>query len=182
MGQILGMGTTHSPPLALPDTGSAKMFKEALTAPNADPRYRDPAHWPAAMAAEFGGDDGITASRQHRERLIANFRAQRRMLDAFKPDFIVIFGDDQYENFREDIIPPFCIYGLDDDFQSQPWSRKRYAEAGNAWGEPNDWVFKLRGHRDGARTHQQTHHLYGGRETQAECPPKALHRPFSLVV
>lgn len=151
MGHILGIGTTHSPPLALPDTGSAAMFKQALLAPNADPRYRDPANWPAAMIAEFGDDDGVSSSRKHRARLIENFRAQRRMIDAFKPDFIVIFGDDQYENFREDIIPPFCIFGLDDDFQSQPWSRKRYAEAGNAWGEPNDWTFKLRGHRDGAK-------------------------------
>ena len=99
----------------------------------------------------FGDDDGVTSSRKHRARLIENFRAQRRMIDAYKPDFIVIFGDDQYENFREDIIPPFCIFGLDDDFQSQPWSRKRYAESGNAWGEPNDWTFKLRGHRDGAK-------------------------------
>ena len=174
MGQILGIGTTHSLPLAMPETGTAAMFKQALTAPNADPRYRDAANWPQAMVTEFGSDDGVTSSRQHRARLIENFRAQRRLLDDFKPDFIVIFGDDQYENFREDIIPPFCIYGLDDDFQSQPWSRKRYAEAGNTWGEPNDWVFKLRGHRDGAKV------LTTGLIQQGVVMPyayKPLHQP-----
>ena len=24
----------------------------------------------------------------------------------------MIFGDDQYENFKLDIIPPFCVYAL----------------------------------------------------------------------
>lgn len=150
MGQILGIGTTHSPPLAMPGGRSAAWFKEALRAPGGDVRWRDPAAWPAAMVAEFGDDDGLAASLAHRQRLIDNFRRQRQMIDAFKPDFIIITGDDQYENFQEDIIPPFCIFGLDDPFVSLPWSRKAY-DKGNAWNEPRDWAFKLRGHRDGAK-------------------------------
>ncbi len=31
----------------------------------------------------------------------------RAAIDEFKPDFVVIWGDDQYENFKEDIVPPF---------------------------------------------------------------------------
>ena len=38
MRQLTGIGTTHSPPLALPDSGSAAMFRQTLLAPNADPR------------------------------------------------------------------------------------------------------------------------------------------------
>ena len=150
MGQILGIGTTHSPPLAMPPERSVGWFKQALAAPNADPPWVDRANWPAAMRAEWGNDEGVSAGLAHRARLIANFRAQRRMIDAFAPDFVVIFGDDQYENFRETIVPPFCIYGLDNDFSCQPWSRKPYA-GGNAWGVPADWEFRLHGHRDGAK-------------------------------
>jgi len=150
MGQILGIGTTHAPPLAMPPARMLAMFRQALAAPNADPRYADPAKWPEAMRAEWGNDEGVAAAAAHRQRLIENFRHQRRLIDDFKPDFILIFGDDQYENFQEDIVPPFCIFGLDDEFDSQPWSRKSYAN-GNAWNEPADWVFKLRGQRDAAK-------------------------------
>ena len=32
----------------------------------------------------------------------------REELDAFNPDIVLVWGDDQYENFREDVIPAFC--------------------------------------------------------------------------
>jgi hypothetical protein len=150
MGAILGLGTTHSPPLAMPPERSIGWFKQALSAPHVDPAWNDRSRWPAGLRAEWADDEGRSASERHRARLIENFRAQRRMLDDFAPDFIVIFGDDQYENFREDIVPPFCIYGLEDSFECRPWSRKAYA-AGNAWGVPSDWPLRLRGHRDGAK-------------------------------
>ena len=38
--------------------------------------------------------------------MLADFRKVRAALDEFAPDFIVTWGDDQYENFREQIIPP----------------------------------------------------------------------------
>src|SRR5687767_1313745 len=173
MGQILGIGTTHSPPLSLPESAAAAYVHQALNAPNADPRCRDRASWPAGMREEMGADEGVSASQAHRARMIENFRRQRRMLDAFKPDFVVIFGDDQYENFQEDIIPPFCVYGLDDAFEAKPWMRKRYVDNGNAWGEPNDWAFALRGHREGAK------YLTTGLMERGVCMPyayKTLHQ------
>ena len=151
MGQILGLGTTHSPPLSLPEAAAAAYVHQGLNAPNADPRYKDRRNWPEAMLAEMGADEGVTSSAAHRTRLLDNFRKQRKLLDDFKPDFVVIFGDDQYENFQEDIIPPFCIYGLDDHFVAKPWTRKRYVENGNAWDEPREWAMQLRGHREGAK-------------------------------
>jgi hypothetical protein len=103
------------------------------------------------MLEELGADEGAASSAAHRARLIENFRRQRRFRDEFKPDFVVIFGDDQYENFQEDLIPPFCIYGLDDAFEQKPWTRKRYVDNGNAWNEARDWTMRLRGHREGAK-------------------------------
>jgi len=151
MGQILGIGTTHSPPLSLPESAAAAYVHQSLNAPNADPRYKDRATWPPEMRDEMGSDEGLASSAAHRRRLIDNFRDQRRMLDEFRPDFVMIFGDEQYENFKEDIIPPFCVYGLDDEFEAKPWTRKRYVENGNAWDEPKDWSFRLRGEREGAK-------------------------------
>jgi len=151
MGQILGIGTTHSPPLSLPEAAAVAYVHQALNAPNADPGYKARASWPKGMLDEMGADEGASASKAHRARMVENFRKQRRMLDEFRPDFVMIFGDDQYENFKEDIIPPLCVYGLDDELEAKPWTRKRYVENGNAWSEAQGWIFKVKGHREGAK-------------------------------
>jgi hypothetical protein len=107
-----------------------------------DPRIPDelknPANWPEPMRLEWGDDEGITAHRAHRARVFDAFRKIREEIDAFKPDFILIWGDDQYENFREDIIPPFCVLAYD-KLEFQPFKRSRGRP--NIWGEPEDKVF-----------------------------------------
>jgi hypothetical protein len=151
MGEILGVGLTHAPPLSLADGGAARAFERLLAAPNVDHRWRDRAGWPPAMIAEWGDDDGAAACAAHRQRLIDAFAALRKVIDDFAPDFVVIVGDDQYENFREDIIPPFCILGLDDDWVSRPWADGPYAGRQNAWDEGPDWELRIHGHREGAK-------------------------------
>jgi hypothetical protein len=76
--------------------------------------WKDPANWPAAVREEWSDDEGKAAANRHREELLKGYRAARDAIDAFKPDFIVIFGDDQYENFKEDLLPPFCIFAMDE--------------------------------------------------------------------
>ncbi len=49
------------------------------------------------------------------------------MLDEFAPDLVVIWGDDQYENFREDIIPPFCLLAYE-AMAPKPWEYYRAAQ------------------------------------------------------
>ena len=86
---------------------------------------------------EFGEDEGIAAHKAHRARVFSAFRTIREEIDAFKPDLIVMWGDDQYENFKEDIIPPFCVLAYDKlDFA--PYKRLRGRP--NIWGEPEDKV------------------------------------------
>ena len=99
MGEFIGIGTTHSPPLMMPDKGRQSMFEESLKAPNVDPRFRDMKNWPADMVTEMCSDRGVSASTRHRERLIACFNQQRKILDDYKPDFIIIFGDDHLRRF-----------------------------------------------------------------------------------
>ena len=64
-------------------------------------------------------------------------------IEAFNPDFIVMFGDDQYENFKEDIIPPFCVMAYD-EYVSYPFKRAP-CRRGNVWNEPEDHAIKMRG-------------------------------------
>lgn len=112
---------------------------------------RDPAAWPEAMRIEWSNDQGLRAAGEHRRRLVDAFRRVRRSLDDFRPDVVVMFGDDQYENFREDVIPPFCIFAMP-EMESRPFARRsRRGPAANVWGEPAETVFRARGHPDAAR-------------------------------
>ena len=150
MGEILGVGLTHYPPLCWPDENMADLLRMLVGAPGVPAEGKDRARWPEEMLDELGDDEGVSAGRQHRERLVAGFRETRRAIDEFAPDFVVIFGDDQYENFREDLIPPFCIFGLE-EIALEPWAEGFGAMRPNRWGEPKDFVFTARGHREGAR-------------------------------
>jgi len=147
MGEILGIGVTHFPSLAGKDEQMAGTLKRILQDPGLPAPYRDPESWPEAMRQEYGTDAGLSAARRHREALVAQFRKARRLLDDFAPDFLVIWGDDQYENFREDLVPPFCVlaYG---SFAPRPWEQAR---GPNVWGEPKEKSFRFKGHRTGAK-------------------------------
>ncbi len=149
MGEILGLGMTHFPPLGGRDEGMAGILKRALEDPALPERYRRPSGWPEAMRREYGSDEGRSAAVQHREFLVTHFRKMRRLLDDFRPDFIVLWGDDQYENFKEDIIPPFCVLACE-SFAPRPWAHASFVRA-NVWDEPKDTTFQVRGHRPGAK-------------------------------
>lgn len=115
MGEILGIGCTHGPHLAMLDERMADIyFRRNLNSPETPDFWKDPKNWPQGMREEWGDDEGVTAARKHRAELVKGFREARQALDAFKPDFVLIFGDDQYENFKEDVIPPYCVYALED--------------------------------------------------------------------
>jgi len=115
---------------------------------------KDPRNWPAAMRAEWSDDQGTRAAAGHRERMVAGLRRARKALDEFKPDFVLIWGDDQYENFREDVIPPFCLFAYP-DMTIQPWAQAKESSMMNArenvWKEPKDKAFPVRFHRDAAK-------------------------------
>ena len=151
MGEILGVGVTHWPSLILPDEAKSWPLIRAL---KSDPRVPDemkmPTNWPEPMRVEFGEDEGVTSHAEHRKRLVEAFRKVKGEIDAFNPDFILMFGDDQYENFKEDIIPAFCLLAYD-HFECRPFSVPRYRDKANVWGEPSDHLFQIQGETGGAR-------------------------------
>ena len=152
MAEILGLGMTHYPPLCGEDANMAGLLRGILKDPGMPEKLRDPANWPEQMKREYGEDGGAAAAGRHRDQLVGYFREARRQLDAFKPDFVVVWGDDQYENFKEDLIPPFCVFAYD-EVEARPWAHAGPASGGggNAWGEPQDKVFTIKGNREAAK-------------------------------
>jgi hypothetical protein len=142
MAEILALGISHYPPLTGSDEHMSWILKRMLQNPRLPEALRTPAGWPEAMRAEWGNDDGTSAARRHRAELVGWLEKTRAALDDFNPDFILMWGDDQYENFREDIVPPYCISAYDRfRFSSPP---------GNVWGE-TETTFDLPGHRPAAK-------------------------------
>ena len=152
MAEILGVGLTHYPPLIIPDEEGRIPLRITLARDErVSPEMKIPANWPEAMRVEYGEDEGVTAAIAHRERLVKSFLRLRDEIEAFNPDFVLIWGDDQYENFKEDIIPPFCILAYD-EIVCQPFAGEgTFSGKSNVWKEPVDKEFKYRGHPEAAR-------------------------------
>jgi len=152
MGEILGLGVTHYPGLYAQDKDMANLLRRTLAARSTPERASDPRNWPVGMREEWSDDGGAKAAHSHRERCFAAFRAVREKLDRFQPDFVLIFGDDQYENFVEDILPPFCLYILE-EIESRPFAVEADAAQAhtNIWNEGPATAFRHRGHPQSAR-------------------------------
>jgi Catalytic LigB subunit of aromatic ring-opening dioxygenase len=147
MGQILGLGITHYPNLSTVGNMSGRILK-CLEDPALAERFRSVENWHPTMRAQWGTDQGQAHSDAHRRDLIEQFRKIRKELDVFNPDFVLIWGDDQYENFREDCVPAFSILAYD-SVDIQPW--KGYQRGRNAWNEPEEKTFTVKGHRAGGK-------------------------------
>jgi Catalytic LigB subunit of aromatic ring-opening dioxygenase len=167
MGEILAVGITHYPPLAGRDETMSWILKRMLQNPHLPAEYRDPTGWPRAMQQEWGADEGAASARTHRERLLRSLRKARLQIDEFRPDLIVIWGDDQYENFREDVVPPYCIYAHD--------SFEYGSSANNIWDEPAEKKFHSPGQVAAAK-HLATGLIEAGFDTAYSYKP--LHHPL----
>ena len=151
MAEILGLGLTHYPGIRMVDAEASIFLRRTLESGRVSAELQDPANWPAAMQEEWADDQGAAAAAVHRERCAVATLKLREELDRFAPDFVLIFGDDQYENFTEDVIPPFCLFILD-RIVSRPYKEDGGpVGAANVWGEPPSTTFEHRGHADGAR-------------------------------
>jgi Catalytic LigB subunit of aromatic ring-opening dioxygenase len=171
MAEVLGLGVTHFPPLSGTDESMGRILRRVLDDPALPEQYRDPSGWPAPMREEWGADEGLSAAARHRAALLAGFRNARCALDEFKPDLVVIWGDDQYENFREDVIPPFCLLAYD-TLEAKPWERHR---AQNVWHESHDKVFAYKGDREVGK-HLATRIIEAGFDVSYAYRP--LHHPL----
>jgi Catalytic LigB subunit of aromatic ring-opening dioxygenase len=167
MGEVLVAGITHYPPLAGPDESMAWILKLMLTNPRLPEEYRTPTGWPAGMREEWGVDEGASAAKRHRENHRVWLRKVRSAIDSFAPDLIVLWGDDQYENFREEIVPAYCVYAHN-SFEFGP-------PAKNIWNEPPSKRFKVKGAASAAK-YLASRLIESGFDTAYSYKP--LHHPL----
>ncbi len=162
MGEILGLGMSHG--LGLGPPGPESQVFRYRTRPDVPDEWKNPENWPDGLQKELGDDRGKTYNLNHREEFAKEARKLRERLDEFKPDFVIFWGDDQYENFKEDIIPAFCIQAYPDadlqpyhahgdrlDPASVEAAKARPPIANNTKGESADKVYKIRGAQEPAK-------------------------------
>lgn len=147
MAEVLGIGMHHTPHFRYPVMPQGGFLRRFLGRDTVPPALRDPRNWPAGMREELGEDEGLRAAQEKRAIHEALFPRLRAAVDEFQPDVVVIFGDDQRENFQEEIVPPFCLHIYDEvdtlPFHDEPASMGHP----NVWGRPVDEVVTFRGHR-----------------------------------
>jgi hypothetical protein len=152
MAEIIGMGLSHYPGPMVPVRHWPNMLSRNVEHGRIKPElFANKALWPAAMREEWGDDEGQTAAVEHRRRLLAGYRRLREELDAFRPDLVLIWGDDQYENYKKNCIPAFCV-GIHDRVVSRPYDGGQipFKTMENAWGIPSDTELPIRGHYEAA--------------------------------
>ncbi|MEI2778298.1 MAG: hypothetical protein V9G19_20485 [Tetrasphaera sp.] len=149
--QFLGLGITHYPLLAGTDKDMAGLLRFTLRDPDIPPELKDPANWPAAMRAEWSDDGGTAAAAGHRQALLAGLARCREALEAFAPDYVVVWGDDQYENFREEVIPPFCVLAYP-DLDVAAFGILNTLGQANVWGLPDDQQVTIHGDKAFSRS------------------------------
>lgn len=114
MAQVLGLGITHFPLLAAEDPFMSSILRMTLQDPDIPADRKDPRNWPDLAQREWGTDQSVSTAGKHRADLLAGLARCRTALEAFDPDVVVVWGDDQYENFREEVIPSFCVLAYGD--------------------------------------------------------------------
>lgn len=103
MAEILGLGCTHAPMILFPPEHWKNVRKGlAATIPN----YVAPEE----LITDLGDDNGLTQDKINHQRIMDAFAVIREKLHAWKPDAVILIGDDQAENFKRENLPTFCMY------------------------------------------------------------------------
>ena len=118
MGEVMGVGVTHYPPLMGPPGSYANILRRVLQSPLLTENKKNPENWSDSMREEYANEEAL--AERHQAQMVSDFRKVREAIDDFGPDAVIIFGDDQYENFKEDIVPPFCVF-IHDQMESAPY-------------------------------------------------------------
>ena len=147
MGEVIGLGMTHYPLLLGPDETMAALLHSTLKDPDIPEAEKDPVNWSEFAREEWSDDGGTAAAAKHRAELRTHLERVRAELDAFKPDVVLVWGDDQYENFREEVIPSFCVLAYEDT-EVDPFGVITKLGLPNAWGLPNTQSFTMKGAPD----------------------------------
>ncbi|GGO68503.1 extradiol ring-cleavage dioxygenase [Nonomuraea cavernae] len=154
MAEVLGVGLSHYPLFGGLDENMASLLQRTLTDPGIPAEAKDVANWPELARREWADDEGRAAAKEHRAAMVDGFERVRAAIDDFNPDALVIWGDDQYENFKEDIIPPYAVLAYP-TMDLKPWAHADRSsdmrDRPNVWGEDHSTTFQVRGRPDIAK-------------------------------
>ena len=150
MAEALGLGITHYPLLMAKDEYMAALMTMVLKDPDIPAERKDPRNWSDLAQQEWAEDRGAAAAAGHRKSLLSNLSAAREALDEFRPDVVIVWGDDQYENFREEVIPSFCILAYEDT-EVDPLAVLDVMSLPNAWDLPPGQRMVMRGNQKFAK-------------------------------
>ncbi|HWO40501.1 MAG TPA: extradiol ring-cleavage dioxygenase [Candidatus Eisenbacteria bacterium] len=102
---VIGLGTSHSPQLSI----RASEWHWLLEKDETDPRL----DYPALLKRAKPGIEAELTPEKFRQKDEACLKAVAHLGDALRKanvDAIVVFGDDQHEQFHDDNMPTFAIY------------------------------------------------------------------------
>jgi hypothetical protein len=173
MGEILGLGTTDYPRLRMPDGQMNGPLKGNLGGTHLKPEMRDPKNWPAPMQAEWGNDEGLETGKKARAHQVEQFRKLKADLDAFRPDFILIWSKDQAESLGKIPSPPYFIHAYP-TAQAKVYQGPGGRGSGTTlFGDEVEKVFTIKGHPEGAKTLVKGLQEAGFDPTWTQEPPTA---------
>lgn len=143
MAELLGLGLSHFGGFMFSDEEMSARAKARLANGSLPPELDSPEKWPDAMQAEWGNDQGAKFAAIHRNRYFDGLKRIRAAIDSFRPDAVIIFGDDQYECFREDLVPAYCVF-VGEKFLTKPYLRARGlgGDTLNIWHDHFDLVLE----------------------------------------
>ncbi len=114
MAEVLGIGCSHGPGIVGPLERGGHYLRQHLEEDETPAHLKDPKNWPKQMQEEWGDDEGISYAQKYQDILQPAYRQARKAIDDFNPDFVLIFGDDQYECLKEDLLAPFAVFAIDE--------------------------------------------------------------------
>ncbi|HZT07567.1 MAG TPA: extradiol ring-cleavage dioxygenase [Chloroflexota bacterium] len=105
---VLGIGTSHSPQLGIP--GEQWRVLQAKDEGDSRMNYRELAERVRQTRPGFEKELTIEKFRERDEACQRAIGALGELLRDTRPDVMLVFGDDQHEQFLDDLMPMLCIY------------------------------------------------------------------------
>ena len=134
MAEILGLGCSHAPMILNPPEEWKNMRKGIYSR---IPNYEAP----PSMVKELADDEGLAHDKKNQKRIVDAFAILSEKLPAWKPDVVMVVGDDQAENFKRDNLPTFCLY-TGNEVDAYPLHRGMGKV--NIWNAPQDTKYSYR--------------------------------------
>ena len=134
MSEVLGLGCSHAPMILNPAEQWPEIRRRIY---GGVPNYEAP----PKMVEELGVDNGASRDKVNQQKIVDAFAVLREKLTAWKPDLVIVVGDDQVENFKRENLPTFCLY-TGNEVDGYPFHRP--GGKINIWNEPQDKKYSFK--------------------------------------